>query len=125
MAEKHEKASRTKVIAVHGHLQRVLRKLDNGLCEYLDSHSDRTVADAEDVSVNSVAGLRLEMFGKLRSQGAAVSEGVRADLAALRERHEALRRDHVDLVDRFNKLITNLSLNKVGDVRHLAVPART
>jgi transposase len=105
MPKQKNVATRPQVIAMHEHLLRVIKRLEGGMCEYLDGHSDKSVADAEGVAPSNVAGLRVEMFGKLRP-------APRGDASA---ELDALRRDHEELVAKFNRLLQTLALNHVAD----------
>jgi hypothetical protein len=108
---KKRMASRTEIVAIHAELVKVVRKLEGGLCEYVEGHSDATVAAIVGCTDANVSGVRSEMFGKLR-RPATSDEAARHELMVL-------RRSHDDLKVRFDILVSSLSLNKVLDVRHL------
>jgi hypothetical protein len=104
-------ASRTEIVAIHAELAKVIKKMDGGLCEYHEGHSDFTVAKLVGCSEANVAGVRTEMFGKLR-RPATSDEAARQEIMGLRASHD-------DLKVRFDLLVNSMSINKVLDVRHL------
>lgn len=59
--------SRTEIIRAHEILKEHLIKRDNGEYEYINGHSDISVAGlvASDIRGVQIAKLRLELFGKL------------------------------------------------------------
>jgi hypothetical protein len=76
-------ASRTEIVAIHAELAKVIKKMDGGLCEYHEGHSDFTVAKLVGCSEANVAGVRTEMFGKLR-RPATSDEAARQEIMGLR-----------------------------------------
>jgi hypothetical protein len=104
-------ASRTEIVAIHTELTKVARRLEGGICEYLEGHSDATVAAKVGCTDANVAGVRTEMFGRLRRPTTS-DEAARHELMVLRASHDDLR-------VRFDLLVSSLALNKVADVRHL------
>ena len=101
-------ASRIQLIAINDKLKENLICIDaeNKMCAFKEGHSDATVALEVGASANAVKLARIELFGKVKSfSKSAPNVKVQLD----------------ELTDRFNKLVTTLALNKVADVKHLAV----
>lgn len=113
MARSFTKASTTQVIAIHRMLEEEVEKLEGGLCQYKNPDvSDATLAEKSKASVNTVARIRQEMFGKVRR--ASVDAETAADIRGLKEQL-------AELTDKHNKLCVTLSLEKIANVKHLAV----
>lgn len=115
------KATRTELIAIHKALEEVIEARGNGLVDFKQGHSDKTIAERVGCSVHSVAGLRLEMFGKLERGGAQHVESNRAKVDALCQDFDRLVKFIHEFADKHNKLAETLALNKVANVRHLAL----
>jgi hypothetical protein len=117
--KQNDRASRVEIVAIHKRLAETVTKLDGGMCVYQDGVSDQTIAQELGVSRSSVAGLRQEMFGKVRAPASAPSQDPRID--DLLKVNENVLKAYTDLRDRHNKLIALLALNRVVDCKHLAV----
>lgn len=109
---KNDRATNLEILNIGDALRLVASKGDDGMCVYKEGHSDQSIADQIKVSVNSVANMRLSMFGRLRPMRMNFDEAAFAKLQG----------DYADLKDRYNKLVTQLALNKIIDCKHLAVP---
>lgn len=121
-------AKHIEVLAIYDELKEVLKQIGEGRCEYKEGHDDETVAKKVNVSVTSVASIRRARFGKLNETNlenrfkqqtgdlvgrmAELHSEVHRALASLQARHEALQHKH-DL------LCTQLSANRIADVKHL------
>ena len=75
-------------------------------------------AVAPDLNANHARTLRQNLFGQLKDAKAADAE---ERVKALESLVEAQRVRLVELMDQHNRLVSTLSLNKIVDVRHLAV----
>ncbi len=111
-----DRASRVEIVAINKRLEETVTKLEDGLCVYAEGVSDQTIADELKVGVRSVAGLRVDLFGKLKPYGT-VEDRV-DDLVKLSGN---LVTSYDTLKDRHNKLVMLLALNRVVDCRHLEV----
>jgi hypothetical protein len=102
-------------------------------CRYKDGLDDASVAAELNVSKGGVYRIRNEMYGNLHkepkerpaSDGTPTREELAQGMRALYTRHEALEAKYEELLDRFNKLLTTLSLKHVADVRHLLIKEPT
>lgn len=111
------KATRAEIIKVYGMLQDVLVDLGNGKWQYKEEHSDETVAIATGATEASVSGIRRELFGNLIIRQ--TNNDKRLDEVIRLANNLADR--YVELQSRFNKLVLDLSLNKIANVRHLEI----
>jgi hypothetical protein len=112
--------TRAQTIALGKRLEAVIINVDaeKGICEYVDGVDDQTIADEFGVSKNSVMGLRSEIYGKLfRIHKAAASES--KQIEDLQRRCDKLQAQHADLLNLHNKLVDNLAVNRIVDVKHL------
>lgn len=125
--------------AVGKRLEEVCEKLPEGMCQYIGEglHSDESIAAELQVSESTVRTLRTQVFGKLRLKSKPVEDSS-AEVAALKEqikKFEAvvavLSRDIVaraewekDMIDRFNRLIDNLAMNRIIQGKHLKLDAK-
>lgn len=120
MRKKNDRASRTEVIAINDRLREAIINRDvNGLCEYKEGVNDQTIATELGVSVTSVSRIRLELFGRLKSVPASVQSDARIE--ELERIVTNLVRLYDELKDRHNKLILKMSIERVGDFRHLEI----
>lgn len=111
-ARPYRHASRKQMIQCNDRLRDVLT-VDKGLCEYTNGHSDLSIGAELGITENSVRGVRIEMFGKLRPAMLPT---------ATMELHVAeLRQDVNVIIDRLNKLLLNLAMNRVAEVKHLVI----
>jgi hypothetical protein len=110
--------TRAQTIALGKRLEAVIINVDaeKGICEYVDGVDDQTIADEFGVSKNSVMGLRSEIYGKLFRKAAA-SES--KQIEDLQRRCDKLQAQHADLLNLHNKLVDNLAVNRIVDVKHL------
>ena len=106
-------ASRTQLIAIHEKLKEALICVNEEakLYQFRDGQSDATIGEAVGASGNSVKLARVELFGKLRHQ-------TNPETVEMRQ----LIIDVADLSQRFEKLLLDLSLNKIANVKHLLKP---
>lgn len=111
MAATKRQATHAEAIKVYEYLKDKLRKDDNGTVEYLDQHTDESVAVALGVGKNTVSSIRTQMYGQLIKRAKSSTE----------ERIARLEKQLADLTVAHNKLVNMLSLNKVANVRHLEV----
>ena len=81
------------------------------LYTFKDGFSDFTVAEAVGASPNAVKLARVELFGKIRHQ-------TNSETIEMRE----LIANVADLSQRFEKLLLELTLNKIANVKHLVKP---
>jgi hypothetical protein len=125
-------------IKINDKLKTVIRKLEEGRCEYIDDNiSDATVGKELDVLPSSVARIRLQLYGALvaaRGNMLIQLSDACKDITLLQARCDAMAkeidqrqhqiaeaaRQHNDLRERFHKLCMHLSINRVSDVRHLS-----
>lgn len=114
--------SRKQSFAINDRMKQVITMhADSGLCEYTEPHSDQTIADEFSVSKNSVAGLRVECYGRLWSRPVKASGDSAEMLAKLQQFEAGLQRSIVELVQHHNLLIDNLVMNRVANVKHLKI----
>ena len=106
-------ASRTQLIAIHEKLKEALICVNEEakLYQFREGQSDSTIAEATGASSNAVKLARVELFGKLRHQTNPETVEMRQLIA-----------DVADLSQRFEKLLLDLSLNKIANVKHLLKP---
>lgn len=108
-----KKLSRIQIIEVHDFMKGNIEKGPDGFVSYKNGHTDASLAKHFKVSISSIAGVRMECFGKLR---ATPGTAARNDAEL-----ETLRAGYLELATNFNRLVTQLSANKITDVRALAV----
>lgn len=113
-SKKGRHASRKQMIACNDRLREVLTMTAGGLCEYKDNFSDLLIGEELGISESSVRGVRLEMFGKLRTSTGPTNGQLELETVSNRQ-------DIDVLIDRLNRLIANLQMNHVADVKHLAI----
>ena len=107
-------ASRTQILEINKLLEANLVKDTDGFVAYKAPWSDALVAETVKCSVNSVAGFRLEVFGKFRASRVGENERLTLLEASLSE-----------LVLKHNDLIKNLAVNRIIDARHLCIKGGT
>lgn len=106
--ERKRTASHTDAIKIHERLKEVLKVYEDGKCDYISGHTDDTIGTEFNLGPHSVASVRVEFYGKLKSQSRGRSHATRA-------RDKAI----ADLANRMDLLIDNLYANQVIDCRHL------
>lgn len=120
-----DRASHAEIIAIHRRLEQTTTKLDGGMCAYQDGVSDNTIAADLGVSTASVARIRMSMFGRVRAPVQTgvpvVAEDPRID--DLIKVTQNILKQYYDLRDRHNKLIIQLSIQRITDCRNLSQPA--
>lgn len=118
-------ATSTEIINIAKLLDQHLKKVSEGIVEYLEGYDDKRIAAAagQGISPASVARVRQENYGKLivRSGDARIAS---AEELALNTSvaHDQLRTEFNDLRDKYNKLIVTLAMNHVANVKHLRSP---
>jgi hypothetical protein len=128
------------IIRINEKLKTVIRKGENGFCEYIDKNiTDETVAKGLNVAQASVARIRKELFGMLMSAkgghvaNARLDELVTNDAAKTQQLAECQRQiegvrellSHAfsETAKAHNAVCSALSLNRVADVRNLQIDA--
>ena len=112
--KKSNKANFAEAIRCNDLLKTCIRKIDDEYCEYIGDETDQTIAEKLGISSSTVGSVRKQTFGMLR----------------IGRVHQDKRIDDItstlsELTNRFNKLVTTISLNKGSvDVRHLAMPPK-
>jgi hypothetical protein len=130
-------ATRPEVIRIYERLKDMVKKEEGGFCAYPEGCSDQTVARDLGVSNGAVIGIRQEMFGKLREYRGAtgvstgqlqdalqIIENINGTIAELVRQNRNLHASCELLRVRHNALVSNLSVNRVLDCRHLAIPEK-
>jgi hypothetical protein len=119
-------------------LEEVCRKVDEEFCEYIDpTTTDGAIAEELEVPEGSVALQRRDIFGKLRSgPGAGYASKLEARIVALEKQTQGMANqlggisrtlDEVvvrtldEVVAKHTKLCQQLAVDRVANVRHLAV----
>jgi hypothetical protein len=82
MTTKVKHLTRLQTININRRLEEVIKRIDSKHCMYLGDHSDHTVAVEFETTVNSVRGLRQEVFGVTHSRVAIPASGVSPDVIA-------------------------------------------
>ena len=92
-------------------------------CVYKGSVSDQTLADEFGVSKSQIGNIRQQVYGLLWYPTKPSAPPAEYDVlfAKLVEAHDILNAKHNDLQDRFNRLVQNLAVNRIADVKHLEV----
>ncbi len=114
---KHATSAHT--VQAHKLLSEHLVKTGEGMVDYKEGFDDTRIAAMidKDLSPASVARIRQELFGKLINRGT----GADARIAALEGSVRNLCGLIQEMVEKHDKLVDNLAVNKVADVRHLRV----
>lgn len=108
MAKTREVATRTQVIACYEALKPIICTMEGSdLVYYKEGFDDSIVAQKLGMTRSAVKSVRNEMFGRLRNITASRTAQIdpRIDI----------------LIDRFNKLVIAISLNRIVDVKHLEI----
>lgn len=111
---KTKRASASQIIAIHMALTEALNPKGNdgdSSVTYKNGYTDASVAEKVGCPTASVAKVRNEMFGPVRSTKA----------GALESRIEVLEAQLHEIRVKYHKLVTYMALNKMGDVRHLNI----
>jgi len=84
-------------IKINNALEPVIKKLENGYCEYIGNLSDALVAHRLSCKESSVATIRKRMFGKLRDNPMAQAHGaiseLRLEIKGLKNAYDNLERE--------------------------------
>lgn len=100
-------------------------------CRYNDGYSDASIAEQFNVSKASIAKVRQDVYGNLFREpkeqpvAAPSRDELAQGLRELEEKNLVLTDKFNTLLDRFNKLVNTLALNRVADVKHLGVKEET
>lgn len=70
---------------IYNFLIPLIKKLDDGFCEYIGTDNDASVAAHLKRSLVNVSGIRMEMFGRLRLVRSPISAQVEERLTAIEE----------------------------------------
>lgn len=101
-------ASRQQLIAINDLLREcIVKSPDSNLVDYKDGFDDHVVAKKLGVKLASVKGARQELYGALRTHRTLRVGQVETQLEELRVK--------------YHRLVTILALQRVADVRHLAL----
>ena len=94
---------------------------EKGLWVYDEGWSDQRIASviAPDLSVKSIAKLRLKIAGPIAS--VPIGGVSRKDVDDLLAMNLEIKSQLAEVTAKYNKLVETLSINKVVDVRHLKV----
>lgn len=109
-------------LAIHSLLTKHVVKVSPDACRYEGDWNDEKIAKqvSSDLNAGHVAGIRREFFGNFssRSEG---GRGAASDLASIDSRLIAAEALLEEMTGKYNRLIDNLCLNKIADVKHLKV----
>jgi hypothetical protein len=137
--KQNDRATHVDVIEVHEALKSLIDIIETGpdgkgvLCRYKGNDDDHTVAQRLKVSAATVSSIRRQRYGNLRA--APEPDAAGAEIAALKatieqqageiaKLHAAIKvqASATDvLVDRFNRLLDSLAMNRAIDAKHLKV----
>jgi gas vesicle protein len=124
-------ASHEQVIEIYDQLRLVLKKIGDNKVEYIEGHSDETVAQKIGCAVSSVINIRRMKFGnfnerlpnsveeRLKEASADIMTRVAAYQRDINQRIDLLQQRHDELQMKYDKLCLELSLNHRANVRHL------
>ena len=115
----HQHSSHVDAIKINEKLKTVIRKLDDGRCEYINGESDVSVAKELNMSPNSVGRLRLQLFGRFRALSAETVNGAAVERVAALEKYIAgLERNLGIVVARCDEMAKEIDQNKHSNSRH-------
>ena len=103
---------RAQIVKAAAILESNITRLENGLVEYANGYTDAKLAKEVGCELSNIRSLRQELFGRLRTWQPTV-----ATVAA--RAHPLLE----ELIDKHNKLVVMLAVNRVVDCKHLRVGA--
>jgi hypothetical protein len=115
------KLSLRQIIQVHGRLNQVIEKTEDGLCRYTVG-DDATYAKELGVTVSNIQGVRTQMFGKLNERRTKPKEHSDIDqrLVDLALRVLATEKQLAALAGRLDRLISNLVDQSISSLNGLA-----
>lgn len=121
MVKKREFVTKTMIIKIAEQLKIHLQQ-DGDYWSYAEGYSDAKIAEmlhtvANPCTMYHVRNVRLEAFGHLQKPEVVAANVVNV----MRAQIDDLRRANDVLQDRFNRLIDNIQLNHVADVKHLKI----